>query len=71
MLVKKKIHFLRNPKIRQIEDLYKNVITIYTEELHTIPTPKLEEHSLSGLYNCVFNTFAFTLHLWRSYKSLI
>jgi hypothetical protein len=30
------------------------------------PTPKLEDHPLSVVCDCLFNTFAATLHIWRS-----
>jgi hypothetical protein len=29
------------------------------------PTPKLEDHPLSALRDCLFNIFAATLHIWR------
>jgi hypothetical protein len=29
------------------------------------PTPKLEDHSLSAVRDCLFNIFAATLHIWR------
>jgi hypothetical protein len=28
-------------------------------------TPKLEEHPLSAVRDCLFNIFAATLHIWR------
>jgi hypothetical protein len=30
------------------------------------PTPKLEDHPLSGVRDSLFNIFAATLHIWRS-----
>jgi hypothetical protein len=29
------------------------------------PTPKLEDHPLSAVRDCLFNIFAATLHIWR------
>jgi hypothetical protein len=31
------------------------------------PTPKLEDHFLSAVRDCLFNTFAATLHNWRTF----
>ena len=31
------------------------------------PTPRLEDHHLSAVRYCLFNTFAATLHIWRSF----
>jgi hypothetical protein len=31
------------------------------------PTPKLEDHLLSAVHDCVFNIFAATLHIWRPF----
>jgi hypothetical protein len=35
-------------------------------ELSPHPTPKLEEHLLSAIRDCLFTIFAATLHKWRS-----
>jgi hypothetical protein len=29
------------------------------------PTPKLEDHPLSAVLDCIFNIFPATLHIWR------
>jgi hypothetical protein len=29
------------------------------------PTPKLEDHNLSAVHDCLFNLFAATLRIWR------
>jgi hypothetical protein len=43
-------------------------ITFYGEELLAPrPTPKLEDHPLSAVRDCLFNTFAATLHIWRPF----
>ena len=35
------------------------------ELLAPSPTPKLDDHLLSAVRGCLFNTFAATLHVWR------
>jgi hypothetical protein len=43
-----------------------NIISFYGEELLApCPTPKLEDHSLLAVYNCLFNILTATLHIWR------
>jgi hypothetical protein len=37
----------------------------YGEELVPYSTTKLEDHPLSAVHDCLFNTFAATLHIWR------
>jgi hypothetical protein len=40
----------------------------YVEELLTLrPTPKLEDHRLSAVRDCLFNVFAATLHIRRPF----
>jgi len=42
------------------------LFSFYGEELLALrPTPKLEDHSLSALCDCLFDTFSATLHVWR------
>ena len=42
----------------------RNKVCFYDEELSTPrPTPKLEDHSLSAVRDCLFNIFAATLHI--------
>jgi len=35
------------------------------------PTPKLGEHPLSAVRDYLFNTFAATLHIWRSSQGIV
>jgi hypothetical protein len=45
---------------------FRNKLIFYSEELLApCPTPKLEEHSLSAVCDCLFNIFAAKLHIWR------
>jgi hypothetical protein len=45
---------------------FRNKIIFYGEELLAPrPTPKLEDHLLSAVHDCLFNIFAATLHIWR------
>jgi hypothetical protein len=47
---------------------FRNKIIFYGEELLAPrPTPKLEDHPLSLVRDCLFNTFAATLHIWRPF----
>jgi hypothetical protein len=44
------------------------IILFYGEELLAPrPTPKLEDHPLSAVRDCLFNVFAATLHNWRPF----
>jgi hypothetical protein len=48
--------------------MVRNVIIFYGEELLAPrPTPKLEDHPLSAVCDCLFNVFAATLHNWRPF----
>jgi hypothetical protein len=43
-------------------------LSFYGEELLVPrPTPKLEDHPLSSVRDCLFNIFADTLHIWTSF----
>jgi len=43
---------------------FRNMMLVYGEELlATRPTPKLEDHLLSAVRDCLFNTFAASLHI--------
>jgi hypothetical protein len=47
---------------------FRNMIIFYSEELLAPrPTPKLEDHPLSAVRDCLFNIFAATLHIWRPF----
>jgi hypothetical protein len=47
--------------------IFRNKLIFYSEELlASRPTPKLEDHPLSAIRNCLFNIFAATLHTWRA-----
>jgi len=44
--------------------MFPNKDSFYSEELSTPrPNPKLEDHPLSAVRDCLFNTFAATLHI--------
>jgi hypothetical protein len=46
--------------------MVRNIIIFYGEELlMPHPTPKLEDHPLSAVHDCLFNVFAATHHNWR------
>jgi hypothetical protein len=48
--------------------MFRNIIPFYGEELlEPRPTPKLEDHPLSAVRECLFNVFAATLHNWRPF----
>jgi hypothetical protein len=45
---------------------FPNKLTFYGEELlASRPTPKLEDHPLYAVRDCLFNIFVATLHIWR------
>jgi hypothetical protein len=50
---------------------FENFVTLlifYGEKLSAPRlTPKLEGHPLSAVFNCLFNIFAATLHIWRPF----
>jgi hypothetical protein len=47
--------------------IFHNKLIFYGEELLApCPTPKLEDHTLSDVRDCLFNIFAATLHTWRT-----
>jgi hypothetical protein len=47
---------------------FRNKIIFYGEELLAPrPTPKLEDHPLSAVCDCLFKIFAATLHIWRPF----
>jgi hypothetical protein len=46
---------------------FRNQLILYGEALLAPrPTPKLENSPLSAVCDCLFNTFAATLHSWRA-----
>jgi hypothetical protein len=46
---------------------FRNKLIFYGEELLApCPTPKLEDHALSAVRDCLFNIFAGSLHNWRA-----
>jgi hypothetical protein len=48
--------------------MFRNVIIFYDEELLAPrPTPKLEDHPLSAVRECLFNVFAAILHIRRPF----
>jgi hypothetical protein len=49
-------------------DMFRNMVIFYGEEpLAPRPTPKLEDHPLSAVHDCLFNVFAATLHIRRPF----
>jgi hypothetical protein len=48
--------------------VFHNMVIFYGEELLAPrPTPKLENHPLSAVRDCLFKVFAATLHIWRPF----
>jgi hypothetical protein len=48
--------------------MIRNLVIFYGEELLAPrSTPKLEDHHLSAVRDCLFNVFAATLHIRRSF----
>jgi hypothetical protein len=46
--------------------VFRNKLIFYGEELLAPrPTPKLEDHPMSAVRDCLFNIFAATLQNWR------
>jgi hypothetical protein len=42
------------------------MLVLYNKELlASCQNPKLEDYPLLAVYNCLFNIFAATLHIWR------
>jgi hypothetical protein len=51
--------------------MFRNIILFYGEELLAPrQTPKLEDHPLSAVRDCLFNVFTATLHNWRPFLHL-
>jgi hypothetical protein len=47
---------------------FRNKLFFYGEELLALhQTPKLQDHHLSAVRDCLFNIFAATLHIWMPY----
>jgi hypothetical protein len=44
---------------------FRNKVIFYGELLAPRQTPKLEDHPLSAVRDCLFNIFAATLYIWR------
>jgi hypothetical protein len=52
----------------QLCDLFRNMTIVYGEELLAPrPTPKLEDHPLSAVRDCLFNVLPATLHIRRPF----
>jgi hypothetical protein len=46
--------------------MFRNMVIFYGEELLAPrPTPKMEDHPMSAVRDCLFNVFAATLHIQR------
>jgi hypothetical protein len=53
--------------IRGFVNVFVTSLFFYGEEfLAPRPTPKLEDHPLSAVSDCLFNIFAASLHNWRA-----
>jgi hypothetical protein len=53
-------------KLPRLHVRFRNKLVFYGEELLAPrPTPKLGDHPLSAVRDCLFNIFAATLHTWR------
>jgi hypothetical protein len=51
--------------------MFRNMVNFYGEELLAPrPTPKLDDHPLSAVRNCLFNVFAAILHIRRPFLHL-
>jgi hypothetical protein len=51
----------------RICECFRNKLIFYGEELLAPrPTPKLEDHPLSAVRDCLFNIFTASLHNWRA-----
>jgi hypothetical protein len=46
--------------------IFRNKLNFYGEKLLApCPTPKLKDHPLSAVCDCLFNIFTATFHIWR------
>jgi hypothetical protein len=55
-----------HPGLRPLLNV-RNKLIFYGEELLAPrPTPKLEDHPLLAVHNCLFNIFTSVLHNWRA-----
>jgi hypothetical protein len=66
--IKHKIHILMKVNfISRLLENFRNKLIFYGEELLAPrPNPKLEDHPLSAVFDCLFNIFAASLHTWRA-----
>jgi len=52
--------------IPRLHVIFCNKLVSYCEELLApCPTPKLKDHPLSSVHNCLFSIFTATLHIWK------
>jgi hypothetical protein len=60
------LYFIPNVMRTRLLVIFRNkLIFFYGEELLAPgQTPKLEDHPLSGVRNCLFNIFVATFHIW-------
>ena len=48
--------------------MFSNVVRFYLEQFSAPrPTPKLEDHSLSVVRDCLFNIFTAVFHIWKPF----
>jgi len=51
--------------------MFSNVVRFYVEQFSAPrPTPKLEDHNLSAVRDCLFNIFAAVFHIWKPFLRL-
>jgi hypothetical protein len=56
----------RNPsKFKTLWNICNMLVSYDGELLSTRPTPKLEDHPLLAVCDCLFSIFTTTLHMWR------
>jgi hypothetical protein len=55
---------------RRYVTLCKKLVFYGEELLAPCPTPKLNNHPLSAVRNCLFNIFEATLHIWEAVSSI-
>jgi hypothetical protein len=59
-------HYPKNQSMSEASCEFCNKIIFYGEELLAPrPIPKLEDHPLSAVHDCLFNIFAATFHIWK------
>ena len=58
----------KSVRFRRFLDYFVTWLTFYGNEfLASRPIPKLEDHTLLAVRDCLFNIFASVLHIWRPF----